>query len=503
MTVSVLAAVVVSWPLVTALDSSVPLGTERVGTVPLFELWQLWWTADRLPHLFAEYLNAPIFYPNLGVLTYSESQPLTGVIVAPLWGLGVSPALIYNLALLTALVFDGCFAYRVSRALGATQIPSLLAATLLITAPFFGKVLGVLNLLALFGVLWTVDGLIRFGRTGTLRYALWSATGLIVLYLTCQQYALMFGLFVPFAIGVALYQQHYERAALMRLVGAFAAAGGIVAAIALPTLLLHAELGFQRPESLVERLSAFPSDYLARPGTALLDWPGRSWEDTSGLFPGALLVCLAVGGAVTQWRHAFTGPWIRFLTAVALSAVLLSFGLHLTLLGWAPFETLRALVPGFEELRSPYRFVALLTALLPIFAALALTKIRVWPLRQSSTLLVVVLIGVLASAENLNIPVPLYSVPTSARTSWTDWLASDPRPRIIAHLPFASGFRVDDYEREAVREFRQIAHQRPMANGYSSFFPRGYLEFQIQMGNFFPDRRQLCVFSRSLGVTRW
>lgn len=212
-------------------------------------------------------------------------------------------------------------------------------------------------------------------------------------------------------------------------------------------------------------------------------------------------MCVALGGVISQWRHPFSAPWIRFLTAVALSAVLLSFGLHLTFLGWAPFETLRALVPGFEELRSPYRFVALLTALLPIFAALAFTRIRVGHFRPRSALLVVLLIGVLASAENLNIPVPLYSVPTSARTSWTDWLASDPRPRVIAHLPFASGLRVDDYEREAVREFHQIAHKRPMANGYSSFFPRGYLEFQIQMGNFFPDRRQLCVFSRSLRVT--
>jgi hypothetical protein len=44
------------------------------------------------------------------------------------------------------------------------------------------------------------------------------------------------------------------------------------------------------------------------------------------------------------------------------------------------------------------------------------------------------------------------------------------------------------------------SNQLPMANGYSSFLPSGYLEFQLQVVNFFPDRRQLCVF-RSLGVT--
>src|SRR5437879_1446659 len=75
----VLAALITTWPLARNLTSAIPLGTEHEATVPIFNLWSLWWTADRAVHGFTGYWDAPIFYPNRGVFTYSEPQPLTGL----------------------------------------------------------------------------------------------------------------------------------------------------------------------------------------------------------------------------------------------------------------------------------------------------------------------------------------------------------------------------------------------------------------------------------------
>src|SRR5438477_7130269 len=105
----ILAALVATWPLATNLSTSVPLGAEHEATVQLNNIWTLWWTADRAAHGFAHYWDAPFFYPNLGVFTYSEPMPLIGLAVAPLWGIGTPPAMIYNLALLLVLSLNGIF----------------------------------------------------------------------------------------------------------------------------------------------------------------------------------------------------------------------------------------------------------------------------------------------------------------------------------------------------------------------------------------------------------
>lgn len=51
----VLAALVSTWPLVLHLPTAVPLGTEQEPTVPIFNIWTLWWTADRVAHGFTHY----------------------------------------------------------------------------------------------------------------------------------------------------------------------------------------------------------------------------------------------------------------------------------------------------------------------------------------------------------------------------------------------------------------------------------------------------------------
>src|SRR4029453_14850063 len=221
--VSFLASILATWPMAANLTTSVPLGTELEATVPFFNIWELWWTADGLQHAFARDWDAPIFSPNAGAFTFSEPQPLTGLLVAPLWELGATPALIYNIALLLMLTLNGVFAYRLARALNAPRLAALVGGVLMVTMPFVAKVEGALHLAALYGILWTLEGLVKFSRRGSLRHAAWVAAGLVVQYLTCEQYALMF---LPFAVAagvVALAQLGYRKDAIFRLAGAGAA----------------------------------------------------------------------------------------------------------------------------------------------------------------------------------------------------------------------------------------------------------------------------------------
>jgi hypothetical protein len=72
--------------------------------------------------------------------------------------------------------------------------------------------------------------------------------------------------------------------------------------------------------------------------------------------------------------------------------------------------------------------------------------------------------------------------------------------RAVAHVPFPAGLKVKDYEVEAWRMYVQIDHGKPIANGYSGYFPPGYTDFQLDMGLRFPAADLLCELNRGLQV---
>ncbi|MEE8525853.1 MAG: hypothetical protein V3T72_18105 [Thermoanaerobaculia bacterium] len=335
-----LAALVATWPLMVHSTYTIPLGTEREATVPVFSLWTLWWNANRAAHGFQGYWDAPIFHPIEGTLAFSEPQLLTGILMAPLWAANVPPALIYNLALVAMLALNGFFTYRLARALTVPPAPALIAGVMAVTLPFAAKHLGVLPVLPLFGIAWTLEGLVRFGEGGSWRHAFWAAAGFTVEFLASQQLALLFAPFAAIGGLVALTQRRWRLRSLLVAAGAGLLVLAVVMAVAEPGRRLRAQQGFERSERTVYLLSASPHDFLSRPATAMVPVPPPSTPeqgDTAGLFPGLILLGLAVAGAVRGLRSPDKRRWIVFLLLSVLLALLLALGLKLAVAGWRPF----------------------------------------------------------------------------------------------------------------------------------------------------------------------
>lgn len=504
------AALVVTWPLALSARTAIPLGTEQEATVPLFNLWTLWWTADRAAHGFARYWDAPFFYPNRGVFAYSEPQILTGLVVSPLWGAGAAPALVYNSVLWASLTLNGLFAYRVSRALDLSRAAALCGGVLMVALPFVANVLGVLPLVALFGMAWTLDGLVRFGRSGAGRAAIWAGAGLVATFLSCQQYALLFAPFAAAAAVVALAEQRFRPRRVACLSMAGLASAILMLLVAAPVARVHADLASRRPEWVVRALSARPGDFVTRPATAWLGVPPRDRADTAGLFPGAILSGLAATGAAIGLRDPNRRRWTLFLAVSAAAALLLAMGLHVRLGGWRPFASLRLILPGLDRLRSPFRFAVIMQLSLPMLAAVALARARA-SVPHGAAGSIVVALGLLGAIENLSVPAPLTGVPVTPRTAWTAWLRARAERTVVAHIPFPGGLHVSDYEIEARRLFAQIDHRKPLVNGYSGYFPQArgpdgsaiptYTRFQLSMARQFPSERLFCVLGKRLGVT--
>lgn len=496
-----LAAIVATWPLLPSIASALPLGTEHEATVPLFNLWTLWWDADRVPHGFDGLWNAPIFHPLEGTFTFSEPMLLLGVTFAPLWWMGAPPAAIYNLAILGILVCNGLATRSLARALGASRDAALLAALAGVTLPYTAKVLGVLPVLPLFGTIWALAALVRFGEEGGWRPAALAVLSFAAQFLAGQQMALLSLPFLLLAGLVALAEQRF-RARSIATLGALAILGAIaLAPIARTVRSFHEKYEFKRSEQVVAALSAQPRDFTTRPSSSRLAFPPREDSyagDTGGLFPGFLLLGLGAAGAWLGWRQGERRLWIACLLVCAVIGGLLALGLNLRIGDWQPFANLREVVPGFRTLRSPFRAVAISQAVLAALAALALARLASW--RGTTGRILALALGVLAATENLASPGVLVPTPATPRTAWTSWLREQPGKLVVAHVPLPRGLHVSDYEMEAWRMFAQIDHHRPLLNGYSGYFPSGYGTFQVDMDQNFPSERLLCMMAYGWGV---
>jgi hypothetical protein len=490
------AALVCTWPLAWHLADALPLGTESAATIPLFDLWTLWWSADRFGHGYANLWNAPVFHPTAGALAFSEPLLFPGALAAPLFALRAPPALAHNLVLLVILAANGALACRLARALGALRLPALLAGVLMVALPFFAKMQGELPLLVLAGTLAALDGLVRFGDDGRTRHLVFAGVGIVAQALCSQQLALFSLPFVAAAAVVALAQRQFARGAMMRAGGAALAAGLALFLCARTPLSVHRQEGFARGEEAVTSLSAHVADFFTRPHGALVPIPPAEDPDTftGGLFPGVLVLGLAFMGARRPPPERRRWRW--YLIGSCAFAALLTLGLNLALSGWRPFATLRAL-PGFAEMRSPFRCAVFLQTHLVLLAAFGLAAL----LRRRSPALVLTL-GLLAALETTSLPASLMPLPRSARTAWTAHLASQPAGTVVAHVPFPRSGNVDDFVPEAWRLFAQLDHHQPLVNGYASNLPAVYREFMFAMAAQFPEHALACALHTFFGATR-
>ena len=493
-------ACVCTWPLLLHIGQAVPLGTESAATIPLFDVWTLWWSGQQLWHGYADLWNAPIFHPSTGAFALSEPMLLPGALAAPLFALHAPPALVHNLALLALLAGNGICGAYLGRGFGLARLPALLAAVMLVALPFAAKLQGELPILAIFGTLLAQGGLVRWGASGRPGDAAVALAGLLAQALCCQQLALFSLLFVGAAALLALAERRWQRRAVAQLAGLALIGFVVLAAIARVPLQVHAGAGFARAADLVEALSAHPGDYLSRPAHAIVGFPAR--EDaavfTQGLFPGLLVLLLAGWGALAPSPGGRWRAWRWYLVGGALAGFALSLGLHLSLGGWQPFATLR-LLPGFAEVRSVFRCALFAQIHLVLLAALGLSAL----LRRLGTAAfrpwaapLVLVVGLLAGAENLSLPAALLPVPARGARPWVRYLAGQPPGTVVAHVPFAASGEVDDLASETRRMFDQIEHGQPLVNGYASHFPPLHREFLFAMAASFPEHTLACALRR-------
>jgi hypothetical protein len=502
-----LATAVVTWPLAWHLPSRLAYGAEPTETVPLFNLWTLRWNQARIADLYRGYWDAPIFFPAEGTFALSEPQPLTGLAFAPVaWATG-NPVLAFNVVALAFLVLNGWAAARLARHLGVAAPPAAALGALAVALPFVMGQAGVLQLTAVFPLVALVDALLRWGTTGGGRRlaaeagAWWAAT-----FLTCGYYGLFAGVAVV-PVVLVLARRDWLRRGRARDVGVAA----LALAPAVPALVAQARLtdGYTRTEDLIRALSARPGDLrLLSPGSGglgVVPWVGEAAVDGFALYPGTALLGLAVAGFVLARRSDAPGrrraAW--FLLAGAVLARLLSFGLRLGVGGVEPYEAVRALVPGFASLRSPFRFAAVSEVFLLGLAGLGLDALWRWrpavgrgrAVGRWATVAVVAL-GV---AEVALVPMRTFAVDRRP----ADWVAfveeRDEPDEVLAFLPGPANGRAASYVPTVRNMLGVLDAGVTTVNGYSGLWPPAYDRLEAELVNYPAVGADALI--REMGVT--
>ncbi|MCG8462859.1 MAG: hypothetical protein MI919_41770 [Holophagales bacterium] len=484
-------AVALTWPLAARIGEGIPLGTERVATVPLFNLWTLAWNVESAGRGYEGYWRAPIFHPTTHAFALSEAQPLTGALAFGIQGLGGSVLEAYNGILIGALALNGLLATALLRLVGLTWLPAVAGGSLVLALPFTHQELGVLQLVPLAGILLLAAGVARFAAGPSLGAGLLAGGGLAVAYGLSSQVAVFGALAVAPAV-LWLWWPHRGR----REARIAAAAGAVVFLVLVAPLVAGqmratAEEGLARSIETVRQQSARPSHYLTSPWPPALPTPGITTAErpsARAFWPGTVrvllaLTALALAGSSSRWR--------RLTVAGALvlgSSLLLSFGAHLGIGGLSLVDVLRQ-VPGLAQVRSFFRFALFAQLAIAALAAGALQLLYDRLRRRLSRPWATVLVACLALSalfEMRPTPGPIEPLPAlDLRLPWVEWIEDETEADdVLAFLPFPRGRSSGDYLATSQWMYWQMRHWRPMVNGYSGFFPQSFKSLKKAMETF-------------------
>ena len=446
-----------------------------------FNLWRIRWIAHALSTSPADLFDANIFYPDPGVLAYSDAMLVQGVLGAPLLWAGVPPVLVHNLLLRGAMVASAVGIFVLARHITGSIGGGVIAGTIFAFAPYRFEHYMHMELQWTVWSPWAFWALQRTLETGSPRFGL-AMGGLLALQMTSSVY---YGLFLLLLIAVvgALQLLTVPRQRLAPAAGALALAGVVAMSISwaysIPYRAASTHVGVRAIHE-VRTYSAQPRDYLVATPTNHL-YGSSEGAPERRLFPGLLPLILALVGLVLLESST---------TAVAyLVGLVVAFELSLGANGYV-YPVLYEHVEVLRGLRVPARASAFVLLFLGILAARG-TAVLTAGAPQSMARLVPALACVVILLEYRVGPLRLVEYHNEAPALYKV-LARLP-PGVLFEFPVPAPDSLPYLEPRFV--YMSTFHWKPLLNGYSGFYPRSYLR-RLDRASTFPDEESVASLGR-------
>lgn len=477
------------------LPLSLAPGSHVTADVPDTHLyiWTLAWDSYAFLHQPIGIFDANIYFPFANTLAYSENLIGSAFFAAPIIWMTGDLVLATNLTALITCVLCGTGAYLLARRLNLSIAAAFICGLVFAFAPprFFR--LGQLHMTAVQWIPFCLAFLHAYLDRGRRRdlllaigcfslQALSSGHGAVYLALA------VFGLLAwQFGSGTPV--------ALRQRLRDFGGAGAYllfpVVWVILPYRLAQDEAGLRR--EYLPGMQPGIESFLASPTIVhqflqqALWGPFEKAPDTY-LFPGIALLALAVAGAIAGRARRNT---VFYVLVAALSTLMF--------VDW-PFELWRYVywMPGLNFIRVPSRFMILTVLALGVLAAFAFDRFTA-RLRPSARSAAGVVVAALMLAEYVVYPFPAVpyrlEIPAVHR-----WLASQPRPFVVAELPVPSAGDLGALERQQTASMlHATAHWQKTIHGYSGIRRPYHHQLYADLHDF-PDPTSLSSL-RTAGVT--
>src|SRR5215203_4663550 len=247
-----------------------------------FNLWRLRWIEHALASSPADLFNGNQFYPERGVLAYSDAILVQGLIAAPL-----KPVLVHNLILLGGMAGSGAAMFVLAHHFSRSVAASMLAGVVFAFAPY--RIAHMMHMEMQWAVwmplaFWALQ---RTLDTGFTRFGLLTGLFVFLQLLSCVYYTFFLALALIVVGGVQLLWTPGGR--WMRTVAALALGAVCAGVLALPYAAQYrrasSHVGTRSLEE-VARYSAWPISYVSMSESNYLYRNVRHGGEEKALFPG-------------------------------------------------------------------------------------------------------------------------------------------------------------------------------------------------------------------------
>jgi hypothetical protein len=432
-----------------------------------FNIWRMEWVRHALTTAPRDLFNGNQFYPETGVLAYSDAMLVESLIALPLLAIGLPSILVHNLLLLGVIAASGIGMFVLARHLWGNTAAAVVGGLIFAFAPYRFSHFMHMELQWAVWMPWAFWAMQRTLETGSPRFGL--LTGLFMaLQMTSSIY---YGLFLAVVLAVVGGVQLIAMGRrAVRPVAALAAGAVILAATAwvysAPYRAASARVGL-RSEEEISKYSATPSSYLLVPEGNRIHGRWRAGSTELNLYPGLVPVALALFALVAMRPTRTT---IAYTAGLALA-----FDISLGVNGLI-YPYLNTHVGVFRGLRAPSRASILFLLCLGVLAARAAATLLA-RIPVSARTAGAILIAALVLTDYWSAPMRLIWYPRRAKLY--EMLATLP-PGQVLELPLP---RLDTLPFHDGRYlYTSTFHWKTLVNGYSGYYPRSYLERLVRLG---------------------
>jgi hypothetical protein len=473
---------------------------------PLFVLYVLKWGVHQIRLGLPDFWNANLFYPTRGALALSEH------LIGPAAQLALFETVIpnaiagYNFLFLSSFVASALATCWVLRRCGLSWAAAVLGGWMFSYSSFRLSQTPHLQMLIAQWIpltLWFWDRLL-VERTAK------SAALFLLFYLLNLSGGCYLAYMIHFPLAAILASRALEQRRTLlswrslRLFVPIALVIGVsVALLFLPYVRISRSLGLTRTHAEIQEFGAnlvsyfspsYENIYFGEPAQRFLrSILGRSAElffrSENSLFAGFLPTIFFLVGAVAAWRSRKEGPRDVWARGLAWSG-LVCFALSLSVV----YEPLMRVIPGLSGMRVPARFYAFVSLTVVFFAARGVDLLlRRLPGPRTRAAVAAGLAVVLAVELA---PRPLPWEPLTKEEDMPQvysWIRDQPAIHSLIELPIHEDIR----ENQIL--YASTVHWKPIANGYSGYFPVSH-QVLFQRIHFLPGPGGLDLL-RSLWIT--